>query len=219
MAGARDEAIRTNELSGIRLLPDPAFNGIDPATGLLDPTRILASNRIIPLAKPPSYSEGAISVYTDGLGGSSQYPAAIRTVTSPSGQTCAGVPCLVLEQAVAAPSGAPNPPTSWFWNIRVGDRIQIGNSGAWYVICGPMVVGPNQGNSELFVNVGPPGTALPTLIGGVPAEFLLLVNGRDDNGDGWIDNGFDGVDNNGNGVIDEPTEWIESERWLGSVRP
>ena len=22
----------------------------------------------------------------------------------------------------------PNPPTSWFWNIRVGDKIQINNS-------------------------------------------------------------------------------------------
>jgi prepilin-type N-terminal cleavage/methylation domain-containing protein len=213
-AGARDEAIRTNRPSGIRLLPDPAFSGIDPETGQLDPTRIMAASRLVPIGPAPSYSEGALSIYPDGAGGSSQYPPAIRTVMAPGGQVVAGAPCLVLEQAVANPQGAPNPPTSWFWNVRVGDRIQVGNAGPWYTICGPMA----QANPELFVNIGPPGTALPTLVGGMPCEYLLLVNGRDDNANGWVDEGFDGVDNNGNGQIDEAAEW-EGERWLGSIGP
>ena len=57
-----------------------------------------------------------------------------------------------------------NPPTSWFWNIRVGDKIQINNAGPWYTVVGPMVVRPRSdvngcsANTELFVNVGPPGT-------------------------------------------------------------
>jgi hypothetical protein len=38
-------------------------------------------------------------------------------------------------------------------------------------------------------------------------EFLFVVNGLDDNRNGWIDEGWDGVDNNGNGQIDELGEW------------
>ena len=45
LAGARDLALNNNAPAGIRLLPDPVFNGINPATGNLDPSRILASNR------------------------------------------------------------------------------------------------------------------------------------------------------------------------------
>ena len=33
---------------------------------------------------------------------------------------------------------SPNSPTSWFWNIRVGDKIQINNAGPWYTVVGPM---------------------------------------------------------------------------------
>ena len=45
-------------------------------------------------------------------------------------------------------------------------------------------------------------------------DYLLLVNGFDDNQDGYIDNGWDGFDNNGNGQIDEAAEW-ETEQWRG----
>ena len=41
----------------------------------------------------------------------------------------------------------------------------------------------------------------------VSPEFLFLVNGLDDNINGWIDEGFDGVDNNNNGVVDDLFEW------------
>ena len=47
-------------------------------------------------------------------------------------------------------------------------------------------------------------------------EFLLLVNGVDDNANGWIDEGWDGVDNNGDGQVDELAEW-ESELWTGAA--
>ena len=39
------------------------------------------------------------------------------------------------------------------------------------------------------------------------SRFLFLVNGQDDNGNGWVDEGLDGVDNNGITVIDELAEW------------
>lgn len=212
IVGARDKAIHDNQPSGFRLLPDPAFPLPRRADGTINPP-ILAYNRMIPLEAPPGYSDGMLSVHSDGNGGSSNYPAAIRTV---SGAT--GVPCLVLEAAPVAPSGAPNAPTSWFWNIRVGDQIQVNNAGPWYTIVGPLSVGPAQGNGEMFVNIGPPGTALPVLVGNVACEYLLLVNGRDDDGNGYVDDGFDGVDNNGDGSMDEAAEW-EKERWLGAIGP
>jgi len=84
----------------------------------------------------------------------------------------------------------------------------------------------NTGNPEGFVNVGAPGTALPAAtINGVTSnpEFLFLVNGQDDNLDGYVDNGWDGVDNDlQNGVDDvvvnmttgQIGEW-EVEAWVG----
>jgi hypothetical protein len=50
----------------------------------------------------------------------------------------------------------------------------------------------------------------------MPVEYLLLVNSQDDNKNGWVDEGYDGVDNNADGQIDEIGEW-ETESWAGSV--
>lgn len=209
LAGARDKAIHTGQPSGIRLLPDPAYPLAWTPTGQLYPFTTLAYNRVVPIDPAPNYTDGSLSVFPDGSGGSSQYPASIT----------GGRRCLVLEESVVDPTtGAPNPPTNWFWNIRVGERIQIRNSGPWYTIVGPITMGPAQGNTEQFINIGPPGTPLPTLVGGNPCEFLLLVNGRDDNNNGWIDEGFDGIDNDGNGQTDELQEW-EQEQWLGNIGP
>src|SRR5262249_27456170 len=85
-------------------------------------------------------------------------------------------------------------------------------------------------NPELFVNDGPPGS--PTQAGSVTdakgntyfPEYLYLVNGVDDNGDGFVDNGWDGFDNNYNFIIDEYAGWInpatsqpiETEQWTGT---
>ncbi len=226
LAGARDAAIRNNAPSGIRLLPDPVFNGINASTGQLDSGAILASNRVIPIEPAPNYNEGLVKpLYNFGTyslelpypgPGGGYYPL-----------TGSGPNVLLLQEYVYNPAvypAIPNPPTSWFWNIRIGDKLQINNAGPWYTVVGPMTVSPasGTGNSELFVNVGPPGTKSPLfavyangneVIVYYP-EFLLLVNGSDDNGNGWIDEGWDGVDNNGNGQIDELAEW-ESETWVG----
>ena len=60
LVGARDSAIKNNRPSGIRLLPDPVLNGINPSTNLLDATQPLAYNRVIPIAAAPDYSEGML---------------------------------------------------------------------------------------------------------------------------------------------------------------
>ena len=215
LAGARDSAIRNNAPSGIRLLPDPVLNGINPATGQLDSGAILAANRIIPIEPAPAYMEGLVTIGAVPQSLSLPYPGdggGNYPINVPGGTV------LFLEESTSNPSISPpipNSPTSWFWNIRLGDKLQINNTGMWYTVVGPM----NQANSELFVNVGQPGTQSPLArfngVSVVFPEFLLLVNGVDDNANGWTDEGWDGVDNNGNGQMDELAEW-ESELWTGA---
>src|SRR5208282_2062853 len=73
LVGARDVAINTNAPAGIRLLPDPVFNGISPSANppyttlpnQLDPSKVLASNRYIPIQLAPDYSEGKAIVSQD----------------------------------------------------------------------------------------------------------------------------------------------------------
>ena len=227
LVGARDSAIKNNAPSGLRLLPDPAFPvQYTTINGLIqiDPTLPLAANRIVPIAPAPDYSEGLVIPFNGGA--------------LPVGFTLP-YPCLVLKESVLDPnSGLANEPTSWFWNVRVGDKVQINESGPWYTVVGPMTI-PPQGatinnvfyaNNELFVNDGPPGkTSSWQELQGNPAqavnpEYLYLVDGQDDNGNGWIDEGFDGVDNNlayelANNLpqlTDDILEW-EQEAWQGPI--
>ncbi len=238
LAGARDSALHSGAPSGIRLLPDPAFPLVYLPNGQLDPTQPLAANRIIPIESAPEYTEGQVSIvmpnaldtttnayslsipYPQSNGGG-YYPSGTYSGAAGSGATAGNV--LMVKEVVAV-NNALNEPTSWFWNIRLGDKIQLNSSGLWYTVVGPMVVTPQQGNSELFVNVGPPGAQSPladTQSGTtVFPEFLFLVNGLDDNSNGWIDEGYDGVDNNlafelAGGLtqlVDDLFEW-EAEAW------
>ena len=228
LAGAHDAAIRNNAPSGIRLLPDPVFNALNISTGLLDSGAILAANRIIPIEPAPNYTEGFVTAnYPEGVSylqipypgdGGGYYPLD-------------GLPqnVLFLQESTYNPyvyPAIPQPPTSWFWNIRVGDKVQINNAGSWYTVVGPMNVTAAMGNPELFVNVGPPGTQSPFAAlyanGDLSVvyypDFLLLVNGVDDNANGWTDEGWDNIDNNGNGQVDELAEW-EAEVWTGPSLP
>jgi hypothetical protein len=209
IAGARDQAIHDGALAGFRLIPDPQFPLTRLADGSIDLTQPMAAGRLVPIEELPTYTTGAVTIVPPAL-------AVQATGTSP---------CLMVEEQLVS-NGALNEPTAWFWNVRVGDKLQLNGAGLWYTVVGPMVVTPAQGNTELFVNVGAPGTQSPwnATQGGVAVnpEFLFLTNGLDDNADGWIDSGYDGVDNNGDGVIDNPDpidqtgatkgEW-EAEAW------
>jgi prepilin-type N-terminal cleavage/methylation domain-containing protein len=230
LAGARDAALHDGTPSGIRLLPDPAFPLVFQANGQIDPTQPLAANRIIPIESAPEYSEGKLGIEFPQVPINVPYPIGVG-VTYPIANPNAIGQVLMVKEIVIDNSGFLNAPTGWFWNIRVGDKLQINASGLWYTVVGPMVVTPQGGNSELFVNVGPPGTPqqyfqdlqgpqqLP-----VQPEFLFLVNGLDDNNNGWIDEGWDGVDNNWNQevaggfahITDDVLEW-ETETWPGTV--
>jgi type II secretory pathway pseudopilin PulG len=205
IVGARDSAIHSNAPAGIRLLPDPAFSGIGPATrngrpnayaGVLDTLEILAYNRFVPLEPAPAYASGKVSAYPVTAYTSLPFLAS-------------GEHVLVLEQS-PSDGTLPNEPTSWGWNLRVGDRVTIGNSGKPYTVVGPMQVGPAGGNSELFINSPPPGGSGPYPTRGtgpsaatVTVDYLYLVNGLDDDGNGLVDDGHNGV----------PTGTWEIEAW------
>lgn len=198
-------------LHGIRLVPEAVTRLAD---GTVDPSKALLSSTIVPILIPQTYQTGKASIYPRDV-----YPA---TVTG-------GRRCLVLEQSpgawVATVDGyvwIANEPTSWAWNMRVGERVSV-DAGIKYTICGPLVVG-FDGNAEGFVNYGPAGArsgfsrTYPSPDGQTftaEIEYLLLVNGHDDDKDGWIDNGWDGLDNDFDGITDDLDEWKEQEVWIG----
>lgn len=228
LARARDEAIRNNAPRGIRLIPDPEFPG--------PPSPLLASTRIIAIEPATDYTEGRVSVYglnpTDPVSGNPWYAAG-------SWGSFGSIPSLINPRltiyeekyTIVQPSGSPvsipipNSPTSWYWNIRLGDKIRFGDSGRYYTIVGPMVIRPTSENpalnSELYVNMGLPNPNTnpfhpgPT---GLP-EFLWLANGQDDDGDGFVDEGSDGLDNDGDGVIDPGYDGIDNDGQNGVDDP
>lgn len=151
----------------------------------------LTKDRLIPLTPTGSYSEGRATIRFD-------WPAGF---TPPYGR-------LVLEEALYDETGLRNNPTSWYWNIRLGDVVNV--TGVDYTVCGPMEVA----NAEKYVNVGMQGVGSPLDRGDGPAEFLWLVNAADDNRDGIVDSGWNGLDDDLDGATDEDDEW-ERERWLG----
>lgn len=213
LAGARDRALQTGQPAGLRLIPDPAFPVLYLPSGQIDPTQPLASSRLIPIEAPPEYTEGRLAIVSPALSAAFTAPNPVLMV--------AAVPIYVGS------NGQPtlNEPTSWWWNVRVGERLQINGAGPWYTVVGPMAVTPQAGNADLFVNAGPAGTASiwPGPLGGETVEYLFLVNGLDDNQNGWIDEGCDGVDNNADGVVDNPGvigngfgEW-EVEAWPSAL--
>jgi len=131
-----------------------------------------------------------------------------------------------------------NSPTNWFWNVRIGDKLRFNDSGQYYTVVGPMTVK----NPEYFVNIGNPGATPansesllvtytdfnnPANQFTVYPEFLFLVNGIDDNNNGFVDEGFNNVDENLDGIVDDLGEWlgkaqnidysanVEKESWLG----
>jgi hypothetical protein len=217
LVGARDAAVGSGQPRGIRLIVDPSIPLRRDGNGRIDPASILCATSIAALEPAPSYSEGRVSIgniyvaqpgFPPPYSGDPGYP-----------YPCPGKAIFVEECPADLDTGLINPPTSWFWNIRIGEKIRIGDSGNWYTVVGPMTTA----NSELFVNCGTPGVDFPgqnsplkRFYNGqvVEVEFLFLVNGRDDNGNGFIDEGFDGIDNNGDGRVDEIAEW-ETETWAG----
>jgi hypothetical protein len=208
---ARDLATRDG-WAGIRLVPTQAPPALEDGT--IDPDAPLMYSKIVPLAKAPDYAEGLASIHDDYT------PEFLAMLRADYGRPLPNL--LILEESLVDAAGNRSNPTSWYWNLRVGETVHV--LGRPYTIAGPMVAGPAQGNSEGFVNVGPAGTASPlsrVYDGGptpvaLPVEFLYLANRADDDGDGLVDEGWNGFDDDFDSMIDEDDEW-ESERWGSTV--
>lgn len=118
----------------------------------------------------------------------------------------------------------PNPPTAWFFNLRQGDKLRLSDSGRPYTIAGPIVnpgvavtpgssvstPGSPAANPERMISFGNGYVVTPDPYQ-VSFEFLFLMNGVDDDGDGFIDEGFDGIDNDGDGIIDPGFNGIDDD--------
>jgi prepilin-type N-terminal cleavage/methylation domain-containing protein len=250
LAGARDAAIRANAPRGIRLLPDPTFPGPNP----------LASNRMISIEPAPDYSEGRVtifghnlpsvanngrisiteSVFTAPIGDPNSFPEnptnwywnirqgdKIRFEDSGRYYTIAGPMRKGPVGGVGPTKTAGNVNPERYVNFDL--LAALGNT---------TVFGGDAGGAI----ASPATTPDPFTKGYTGGQILYLVNGQDDDGDGWVDEGFDGIDNdgdgiidpgyngiddNGNGVIDEPAELLftlnagglneyEAEQFIGS---
>jgi type II secretory pathway pseudopilin PulG len=192
----RDRAAGTGQPQGIRFLPDPDLN--DPVSGLL------VSNRMVALTTPPNYSEGQVIPIVEVFN-----PPVIPTGIVAGNQIRRLAIYGAKTEHIPNTGGTlevPLPPTSWYFNIRQGDRIRIGGAGNVFTIAGPMTLGPQNRNPERFINQtvdllvdGTPVRALPV---NALYEILHVVNGRDDDGDGYIDEQFDGIDNSNSNLVD-----------------
>jgi prepilin-type N-terminal cleavage/methylation domain-containing protein len=197
LSRARDEAVRTNRPQGLRFLPDD----FDPTVGHPYLNR-LTSHRYIAIEQGPDYSEGALD-----MGSPPSPPSPII----PPGY-------LVVHESkytvIPMVGTIPNAPTGWFWNLRQGDRLRINGTGHIYTVVGPML----EPNTDRFINFGTP-QAYPTGPASTLYEFLYLVNGVDDDGDGFIDESFDGIDNDGDGIVDPGFNGIDDDSQNGSDDP
>ena len=174
LASTRDSASRSDVPQGLRFLQDQAL-ATRPA--------VLAYSSWVPITLGPAYAEGYVSVQ-------------VATATSSTPGTIFGPPN-------QAGNPLPLPPTTWYWNVRLGEKIRINNEGPYYTIVGPK----GTTNPERFVNDGMPQGTAPTGGPGGNAEVLYLADGQDNNGNGFVDELYDNVDNDGVNGIDDSGEF------------
>jgi prepilin-type N-terminal cleavage/methylation domain-containing protein len=211
---ARDTAVRANAPRGVRLMPDATGNlSFLPfrTPSATDYTRFLESTpaytRMIAIEPGPDHTEGMVRGYNSAVdllqlsavfGGP---PAALDDAVQKNWRT-------IWESKYTGATAPilPRSPTSWYWNVRRNDRIRIGNGRSW-IIVGPMRIPQGPENPEGYINFGRPGDApFPTNFVSYPGrperEFLIVMDGEDNDSDGFVDEGFDGIDNNDDGWPD-----------------
>jgi hypothetical protein len=66
-------------------------------------------------------------------------------------------------------------------------------------------------NPERFINYDQPGFPYRSLPNNTNQEFIFVVDGIDNNGNGIIDEGFNGIDDDGDGVIDPGFNGIDDD--------
>lgn len=234
----RDTAVRNGRPVGIRLIPDP-----DLAGSISGGDYRMASNRMLELQVPPDYTQGRAGKLTGHglpeLDGITWQLVAHPTIPT-MGNTFLVRRIAVVESklegessfALPAPPLVPTDLTSWYGNIRQGERIRFDTTRQDYIVAGPFFRNvPQSGpparadylNSERFV-YGPtcsfstapvlawiPSLPFPASAPANRREILFVVNGRDDDGDGYVDEEFDGIDNNNDGLIDPGYNGVDDD--------
>jgi len=240
LINARFAAMSTGRPAGVRLLPDPVYNGPD-GTDLLRP---LAYNRMLQLEPAPDFSDGELVIHRNGASGKDVVDFFSNSVswrqrmigTPPNADVSKGPqdpyridPRIVLRQFKKKSLGAPTPvePTSWSWNIRAGDRIAVGvQNNINFVIAGPIApfVGgksynPFTYNPERFVNLGNPDVMttyqLPTYYPNVYDPLNLNIPDYYRSEILYVVNEgnriFNGVDDNEDGVPDPAFNGVDDD--------
>jgi prepilin-type N-terminal cleavage/methylation domain-containing protein len=204
----RDMAVRANAPRGFRLLPDP-----------FDPSRpnVLTSSRLIAIEPAPDYSEGEVyrGQGVDEFGNiRGPQPRLVDAAVFPQANFLTTHLRLIEKKRDSLPTVpvtfVPHEPTSWYWNLRQGDKIRLSDSGRQYTIVGPMLVTGPVFNPERFINSGLP-AVFPTGPGSPNEEVIFVLNGQDDDGDGFVDEQLDGIDNDGDGIIDPGFNGIDDD--------
>ena len=212
LVGARDSALHNGTPSGIRLLPDPAFPLVYRCdTGQIDPTQPLAANRIIPIEAAPEYSEGMLSLRDCRRTSRSTFRT--RRSTAGGSTRLRTTPCTGND----VPATCSWSRKSWCVNgtgsLNKSDLVVLEHPGRRQaadqrlraLVHGRRADGRDAAARQFRAvrERGAAGTQSPFrgsckagATSPVNPEFLFLVNGLDDNKNGWIDEGYDGVDNN-----------------------
>lgn len=240
LAQVRDEALRSGAPAGIRLIPerDGRFRFLDPsvAGGIgLTP----AYTRMIALRQGSDYDEGQVRGINvlppvNPLSDLQQFPLVLPFAPANLVGSAAKWRTVwesKFSQFVTPAIGVPRAPTSWYWNIRQGDKIRLKNSGRSWTIVGPVLLGPNATanagntllsaadkvlvNTERYINWGSSASFQSYPVASYtpmpPKEFLIVLDGIDNDGDGYVDEAFDGVDNDGDGFVDPGFDGIDND--------
>ena len=97
------------------------------ANGQIDPASLLYADRLIPLEPAPRYSEGMVSIIPVMIAPKGFPPSYLgsKTAVYPFPDNV----LMVEESTLDRHNRARKVPPSWFWNIRIGDKLRF--AGTW----------------------------------------------------------------------------------------
>ncbi len=219
----RDRAISDSQPHGLRLIPDPDLTGPgDPDNPSDLNSFVVAATRIIALEPLPNYSTGRVTALNDVFTFTGVPDAFLPNTPIGNIQRIEvreqKVQTIVLNNGT--PAEIPETPTSWYYNIRQGETLRFASSSVSYRIAGPMTAFIDSNgsvmNPERYTNLDNLANNPPSYFRSIPGrvnnfEFLILMDGVDNDQDGYIDEGFDGIDNNGDGIIDPGFDGLDND--------
>ena len=161
----------------------------------------LASNRIVPIEPAPDYTEGLVAIVVTARPSLPATYSRHSVSRAPAAQISGSMSVTTVDSVNTILSN----PTSWYWNIRQGDKIRFNDSGPYYTIAGPddrSARSQRRRPHEQSRAVHQQRPAAPRRSPGPSAEYLILVNGHRRRRQRLHRRVFDGLDNDGDGIVD-----------------